>query len=539
MKLLYRISRIIEPNENKPFSVTNTTTNNINSSNQVMENIQRPPTPPPSPKPAIRSSLSTTPSMVTDQYSNLKDFELKKPRCEVTPVMRAPDLYPSDNRLKPGKSSKMEHHKRKKRKNKIIAEITTTPREDLLKLKVRLTPCPPKITSSSIDDDKSKDKTLQIKSSRKEKTKSSHKHRLSKNHKTSPRPEEDVNHAYNKEEFEKKVETTSEPENVVIKVPEKEKITLSLPTVEIKKLDMEEIPKNEEVLRKLGLVAVSEANRTLKERPHSPQASVNKKDPSVEIEKLEKKLRESKANLGRSLMAEKQRRDILKSIMSISKETNFSNATVSSSSTPTIRSATPTPSSLKRKDPPPLTPLRSAKRPNVTFAPNSFTIGNKYESPLDLSSPSNITKEKVLDLSSSISEITSSKGKIEDKPVGILRNNGRPIAEKSKEEGKKSQDSNLRILSDAAVSLSGDLSVPHVDKSKLSHNFINVPGNEVNRTAGKVALKIPQPHQRITGFGLKIKPNIGVRHIPNPSAVVASQYRNQRTAYFNLVHQPP
>lgn len=566
MKLLYRITRIEDPTVHKTSnndcissiidtsssSTTNSATPNSDISSQAIENIQRPPTPPPSPKPAIsrtdsmeKSTRPTPPTPATtvvDQYASLKDLESKKPLCEVTPVMRAPDPPPLDGgRSKSGKLPKLEHqHKRKKRRNKrVIAEITTTPMEDMLKLKVRLTPVPPRVTTSTSSGGQTKDKLIQMRAVRKEKTKNPQKHRSPKDNKIIVNIDEEKNIS-DKESEPTKVEEPISPEKIAPIVVSEKVVVSPVATVEIKQPDKEETPKNEDVLRKLGLVAISEAKKTRQERTKSPaQSSADKGDPVLEREKLEKQLRESKANRVRSLLAEKQMRDTLKSMMSSSKEAILPNNAASTSSSSTARSGTPTTNSMKRKQPPPLTPLRNAKRPNVTFAPSPFTTG-KYETPLDLSSPSSVSRDNALDLSSSVSEITVVHTNLVNKPVSILRTSNRPVAEKSKEEGRKSQDLNLRTLSDAAVSLLGDRSGAHVDKSsKLSPSFIASPGVTGSNMSGKVALRIPQPHQRLTGFGMKIKPNIGVRHIPNPQAVVASQYRNQRTGFFNLTHQPP
>ncbi|XP_016838874.1 polycomb group protein Psc isoform X1 [Nasonia vitripennis] len=538
MKLLYRITKIDEPTSDSFDTSSGSTTTTTDTSSQAIENIQRPPTPPPSPKPAIsrtdpldktpRPTPPTTTTTVVDQYSS---SEPKKPRCEVTPVMRAPDPPPSlQDRQKSAKLPKLEHqHKRKKRRNKrVIAEITTTPREDLLKLKVRLTPCPPRVTSNTGSGSQSKDQLLHVRAVRKDKTKP-------KNRAPKPGPIIEEVKSITDKEFTETAEPIAVPATPA-KPTEPEKPVAPIATVENDKVEKEEPPKNEEVLRRLGLVAISEANKTRQEKAKSPaRSATDKADPAVEREKLEKQLRESKANRVRSLLAEKQMRDTLKSIMSNNKEVT-SAATTTSSSTP--RSDTPTTTSGKRKEPPPLTPLRNVKRQNVTFAPCSFPSG-KYESPLDLSSPSNVSKDNALDLSSSVPELTVSKLGPGDKPVSILRNSAsRLAAEKPKEEPRKSQDTNLRTLSDAAVSLLGGN--PHVDKAaKLPQNFMGSPAGGTSGMANKVALRIPQPHQRITGFGMKIKPNIGVRHIPNPQAVVASQYRNQRGNFFNLAHQPP
>ncbi|XP_058807028.1 polycomb group protein Psc-like [Phymastichus coffea] len=538
MKLLYRVVRVGDVATNK--SITNfCTSNTSDATNQAIENILRPPTPPPSPKPAIYrgDSLSKNPrsTIVVDQY------ESKKPRCEVSPLMRAPDPPPIHDRSRSSKLAKLEH-KRKKRKNKrVIAEITTTPREDLLKLKVRLTPVPTRVPSSAGDGSHSKDKLLQMRAVRKDKTKSIElqKHNISKDHKVSLEIEEENVVSERESGSTDAQKPVSSPEKLANSA-DSEKQTE--PKVENENhrpsedLEKDETPKNEEVLRRLGLVAISEANKTRQEQSrNSMQCGSEKADPAAEREKLEKQLRESKANRVRSLLAEKQMRDTLKSIMSSAKETNSSTTTASSSASPAPRCETPTPSSLKRKDPPPLTPLRSAKRPNVTFAPGSFTSG-KLESPLDLRCP----PSNALDLSSNVSDGTTTAANVEHKPVSILRNSGNRTADKPKDETKLPQESNLKTTPDAAVSLIGNKLGPQVDKSvKLTQNFIASSSIGGPMIGGKVALRIPQPHQRLTGFGMKIKPSIGVRHIPNPQAVVASQYRNQRTGYFSLAHQPP
>lgn len=550
MKLLYRIVKVEDVTTAANKSITNfcATKSTDPSSQAIIENIQRPPTPPPSPKPTIyrpSESLSKNPrsTIVVDQY------ETKKPRCEVSPLMRAPDPPPiHDRSTKSNKLAKLEH-KRKKRKNKrVIAEITTTPREDLLKLKVRLTPVPSRVTSAGSDGTHSKDKLLQMRAVRKDKTKSLdlEKQKIAKEHKVASKIEED------KVVIPARVGPTSNSETQQVVSPSKEpvkptesqkpivnnsaKIENSKPAEETEK---DEPPKNEEVLRRLGLIAISEAIKTRQEKSkNSVQSTSEKTDPAAEREKLEKQLRESKANRVRSLLAEKQMRDTLKSIMSSTKETNPTpiNA-ASSSSSPGPRCETPTTSSLKRKDPPPLTPLRSAKRPNVTFAPGSFTAG-KSDSPLDLRCPSN----NALDLSSNVSDGNGTTTNAEHKPVSILRNSSnRTIQDKPKDDTKKPQESNLKTLSDAAVSLLGHGKTVSQDKASkpTQPNFMGSVPIGGPMIGGKVALRIPQPQQRLTSFGMKIKPSIGVRHIPNPQAVVASQYRNQRTGFFSIAHQPP
>ncbi|KAJ8675884.1 hypothetical protein QAD02_011670 [Eretmocerus hayati] len=496
MKLLYRVTRINEASIQK--SPISCPTTNVSSSpmttpdtpNQSIENIQRPPTPPPSPKPAISridSHKSSKGAVASGTTITEHHHELRKPRCEVTPVMRAPDPPPPST--KPNKLQKLEHKRKKRRNKRVIAEITTTPREDMLKLKVRLTPCPPRVSSNNVINSNnqvtSKDKLAQLKAVRKEKVRD----------KSNIVPAKNCSSSVQKKEETLTVSAKPAASN-------SDKANLGKVEVESKKTaEVEESPKNEDVLRKLGLVAISEAvkNRQDKLKGQNAQTGTDGVSSAEEREKLEKQLRESKANRVRSLLAEKQMRDTLKSMES---------------------------GSNKRKDPPPLTPLKASKRPNVTFAP---------ETPLDLSSPN------VLDLSSNTSEtpiIHGTKTKPEEKLVGILRNNlTKSTGEKVKDEVNKSQNANLKTLSDVAVSR---LSGKTLDESSGKQlNFVSNKVTMASPLASKVALRIPQPHQRLSGFGMKIKPNVGVRHIPNPQAVVASQYRNQRSGFYSLTHQPP
>ncbi|XP_014211165.1 polycomb group protein Psc-like [Copidosoma floridanum] len=604
MRLFYRIAPLDEPTIDGQLISASTTISddgNVDATNSAIENIQRPPTPPPSPKPRdppeksprpvvlLPAPTTPTPTIPTPAvpstvpYSSSKDRETKKTPRWVVPATRSLDSpLVVESRSRSGKLHRLEHHKRKKRRNKrIIAEITRPPQEDLLKLKVRLTPCPPRISSTSSQ----KDKLSQMRAVRKEKTKDEPETVEPPKPRPPEKPSPKLEEAYKvpekrrKEEAEVEVKVKKEEKPVVVaaaskpsstekKTPQPEIVPETKTTVakpppsrppappppppppvkkepeeEIKRPERAETPRNEEVLRKLGLVAVSEANRTRQERAKSPsQAKSEKSDPAVEREKLEKQLKESKANRVRSLLAEKQMRDTLKSIMS--KETSSSSAPP-----PLTRSATPTVGASKRKDVPPLTPLRGPKRPTVTFAPAAFTINNKYESPLDLSSQ---CKGGILDLSPGLSdELTIRRCGPDEKPVSILRIGGgtsggcggsRQVAVKPREElvVKKIQESNLRTLSDTAVSLLGGGSSPDKARQAATQSFLSPIGAVgLAGAAGKVALKIPQPHQRITGFGIKIKPNVGVRHIPNPQAIATSQYRNQRTGYYSLAHQPP
>ncbi|XP_043481389.1 probable serine/threonine-protein kinase nek3 [Leptopilina heterotoma] len=548
-------------------------------STEVIENIQRPPTPPPSPKPISHTDASLPlekgRSHTSTNVECVKEPEVKKPRCEVTPVMRAPDPpgnninnnnnnhLPTDNAPKPDKVAKLEHHKRRKRRNKrVIAEITTTPREDLLKLKVRLTPCPPRITSST--NNQTKEKLLQMRAVRREKIKTtSNKQRnnSTRDDNTIPEntttttttkdtqkteesieeiidgiPDEIVKIAQNINSQTKTTTTTvaAHPEVIAI---EKNETNNEQSTID------EDKPKDEEVLRRLGLVAINETNKTHRDKMKISQN--NEKEESLNREKLEQQLRESKANRVRSLLAEKQMRDALKSMMSNSKDKTGGNTnnTVGNN--------------IKRKGPPPLAPLRSTKRTNNNIAyssSNSFT--QKCEIPLDLSSSSgsggsgssaanNSIKigNNILDLSPNPGG--SSKGKNNKINSNESRISAIGISAKSKDEHhhqqqqRKSQDLNLRTLSDAAVSLLSDCgggggATTASTKSTTSETIITGSMN----VGSKVALRIPQPHQRISGFGMKIRPNLGIRHIPNPQAVVASQYRNQRAGFFNVSNRP-
>ena len=518
MKLYYRV---VPKEELEPSQIDTSCGEEARNeeSTEVIENIQRPPTPPPSPKPISHTDASLPlekgrPHASTNvEYG--KEPEVKKPRCEVTPVMRAPDP-PGNNHISPEqatkshKVAKMEHHKRRKRRNKrVIAEITTTPREDLLKLKVRLTPCPPRITSSS--NNQTKEKLLQMRAVRREKIKtdssqqrknSSCEESSSESNKDPPKAEESIEDIIDgiPDEIVKIAQNINSQAN---SQPETEK-----DEVKSKVLPEEDKPKDEEVLRRLGLVAIKEANKTLQSRIKNTQNNTENGD-SLNREKLEQQLRESKANRVRSLLAEKQMRDALKSMMSNSKDK--ANTTTGANN-------------IKRKGPPPLAPLRTLKRNNVSFSSNSFP--QKCETPLDLSSSAGGKVENILDLSPN-----PGSSKTKSKTTNDSTASATAVADKSKDE-RKSQDLNLRTLSDAAVSLLSDSSGS--TKSATLNTIITGTLN----VGSKVALRIPQPHQRITGFGMKIKPNLGIRHIPNPQAVVASQYRNQRAGFFNVSNNP-
>ncbi|XP_011265824.1 polycomb group protein Psc isoform X2 [Camponotus floridanus] len=570
----------------------------------VIEIMQRPPTPPPSPKlsrePEAEARAAPEPPRVLETNVDVRDKETKtkKPRCEVTPVMRAPDpptsaLAPSNHHqstesAKSKDLTRLEHRKRRKRRNKrVIAEITTTPREDLLKLKVRLTPCPPRITSGTATGggpggvgtgSQTKEKLLQMRAVRREKIKAIGQQRS----KTSSLTREEVGPKECAA-----IETEETIEDIIDSIPDEvvriaQNISNPNEDVAVDRMPGKKEPepaskntsdnngepekpkKDEEILRRLGLVAINEAggNKT-KQRI---QSGADKTD-NLDREKLEKQLRESKANRVRSLLAEKQMRDALKSIMSKTKEERSSSVVGASASTPISVSLT----APKKKEPPPLAPLRVAKPSGFAATSGVMMVSNttsKYETPLDLSSGGTTVNDNVLDLSatlpgggqpatfsSSSSPSSSSSSSSSSSPsscsMPLLSSSlpsSRPPARpaiggansflrKSKEldqqRSRGPQESNLRTLSDVAVSrLSGCLTEKNPEALALASASLHA-------TPSKVALRIPQLHQRIPGFNMKIKPNLGVRHIPNPQAVVASQYRNQRASYFNAVSQQP
>lgn len=568
----------------------------------AIENMQRPPTPPPSPKlgrePEAEARAAPEPPRVVETNVDVRDKETKtkKPRCEVTPVMRAPDPptgglaasnhHQSAESAKSKDLTRLEHRKRRKRRNKrVIAEITTTPREDLLKLKVRLTPCPPRITSGTATGggpgsvgagSQTKEKLLQMRAVRREKIKAIGQQRS----KTSSLAREEV---APKECA--AIETEETIEDIIDSIPDEvvriaQNISSQDEDVAANRMtgkkeaepsndtsdnngEPEKPKKDEEILRRLGLVAINEAggNKTAKQRV---QSGTDKTD-NLDREKLEKQLRESKANRVRSLLAEKQMRDALKSIMSKTKEERSSSAIVASASTP-ISVSLPAP---KKKEPPPLAPLRVAKPSGFAATSGVLVVSNatsKYETPLDLSSGGTTVNDNALDLSATLpsdgqpatfssssspssSSSSSSSSSLSSCSIPLLSSSlpssrppGRPaigggFLRKSKEvdqqRGRGQQESNLRTLSDVAVSrLSGCLTEKNPEPLALA-------SANLHAAPSKVALRIPQLHQRIPGFNMKIKPNLGVRHIPNPQAVVASQYRNQRASYFNAVSQQP
>ncbi|XP_012232712.1 polycomb group protein Psc-like [Linepithema humile] len=582
----------------------------------TIENMQRPPTPPPSPKPSAREpeaeARGVEPPRALETNTD-KETRTKKPRCEVTPVMRTPDPpsaeLPANNQSQESAKSKdltrLEHRKRRKRRNKrVIAEITTTPREDLLKLKVRLTPRPPRITSGAGTvgggggsdsgnsgngggmnaNNQAKEKLLQLRSVRREKIKA-----------ITQQQRWTAASSIAKEEITPKecatVDVEETIEDIIDSIPDEvvciaqnintqsedaaaEKTTgneKSEPIEISENNDEPERPKkDEEILRRLGLVAIKEisGDKTAKQRAHS---SVDKAS-SLDREKLEKQLRESKANRVRSLLAEKQMRDALKSIMSKTKEERSASASDTSMSASTSVSVSAPVSAPKKKEPPPLAPLRVAK-PSDFAATSGVLMSNaasKYETPLDLSSGGTVANDNALDLSatlpgggrlvtfSSSSSPSSSSSSSSSSPSSCsisslpsskaarsMIGGAGGFLRKSKEfadqhrKGAAQQESNLRTLSDVAVSrLSGCLSTL-IEKNPTAVEPFALASANIHAAASKVALRIPQPHQRISGFGMKIKPNLGVRHIPNPQAVVASQYRNQRANYFNTVSQQP
>ncbi|XP_066603220.1 uncharacterized protein [Prorops nasuta] len=569
-----------------------------------------------------------------------KETKNKKPRCEVTPVMRAPDRRSggliqgcSSNHSTDSARSKelgrLEHRKRRKRRNKrVIAEITTTPREDLLKLKLRLTPCPPRITSTSATG-QGKEKLLQMRAVRREKMKGTsgaasdsnqqqpqqqHQQRvvlLEAENKSSIEPPaivepeetiEDIIDAIpdevvriaqnigsqseetNKARLKMKVKVKGCEEKKTIKadenrkdeIPKLVKVTTIVQGNEKESGEMERNgpKKDEEILRRLGLVAINEAKESMRDKSKQRSRDNSERTGSLDQAKLEKQLRESKANRVRSLLAEKQMRDALKSIMSKKKEET------TNSGNPMEGQASVT-QSQKKKGPPPLAPLHAVKQSsNFTTGINAQLVidrnnASKYEKPLDLSSAaatSVVPAENALDLSASLSVTTTTAASLSSSPSSFSsssssssscsppssfssgpgsslicgRSSARPMITatsflhqrkpKDSLENRRGQDSNLRTLSDAAVSLLSDCigsegrKAAPIDPLVIGAASIGV---------SKVALRIPQPHQRITGFGMKIKPNLGVRHIPNPQAVVASQYRNQRATYFTALSQQP
>ncbi|XP_017893484.1 polycomb group protein Psc-like isoform X2 [Ceratina calcarata] len=604
MKLFYRVVKkedVISVSRVSPYNGEDA--GNGKDTTGTMENIQRPPTPPPSPKPPqeceveARRILESSTEPLRSLETNLerdKEPKVKKPRCEVTPVIRTPDLVPIQTNQAPEGSktkdlARLEHRKHRKRRNKrVIAEITT-PREDLLKLKFRLTPCPPRITSSA-GGTQTKEKLLQMRAVRREKIKATT---------ISQQRSAGLEGAATKENIGETEETIEEiidsiPDEVVriaqnITAPEE--ITSTAPRVEqratasscrpskneetesetvktVEKSGSERPKKDEEILRRLGLVSVVEAGDKAKQRV---QGNGDKAD-NLDREKLEKQIRESKANRMRSLLAEKQMRDALK-IMSKTKEDH------SAPAPPPVQQVNNPP---KKKGPPPLAPLRVAKPSG--FATSSAILepnNSKYEIPLDLSSGGTI-HGKILDLSanlstsnfstspssssssspsSSSSSSSSSPSSCSVSPLNprtpiilsnLLRmktkdsdqcsvsplNTRASVTSSSSPKGKmkdsdqrRNQDSNLMTLSNAAVSLLSGCVANKDSVDPLVLSSANL--------ASKVALRIPQPHQRISGFGMKIKPNLSIRHIPNPQAVVASQYRNQRVNYFNTASQQP
>ncbi|XP_043521769.1 polycomb group protein Psc-like isoform X3 [Frieseomelitta varia] len=389
----------------------------------TMENIQRPPTPPPSPKPVppqecegiearriLESNVEPSQSLKTNLEVD-KEPKVKKPRCTVTPVMRTPNLVPIQTNLTAESSKtkeltpqKLEHHKHKKRRNKrVIAEITTTPREDLLKLKVRLTPCPPRITSSSASG-QAKEKLLQMRAVRREKIKATT--TISQQRSTDgalvreegATAKETIGDTIEEETIEEIIDSI--PDEVVriaqnIAAPAEDAPAAAdktnqrnvqnctpSPKKEEKEPDAvegaeqpepEHPKKDEEILRRLGLVAVNEAGDNFRDKTKQRAQNNGEKIDNLDREKLEKQLRESKANRVRSLLAEKQMRDALKT-MSKTKEEQPP-APVQVASPP------------KKKGPPPLTPLRVAK-PSGFAASNAILEpkNSKYEIPLDLSS---------------------------------------------------------------------------------------------------------------------------------------------------------
>ncbi|XP_015181129.1 PREDICTED: probable WRKY transcription factor protein 1 [Polistes dominula] len=420
LKLFYRIVRKDETTTTASTSKSNPCNEDTNKDNPTMENIQRPPTPPPSPKPVqenevesrrtFNTGTETVPHRALESSKERdKETKSKKPRCEVTPVMRAPDpvgisssvTMQQNNNNHASESSRtkelarLEHRKRRKRRNKrVIAEITTTPREDLLKLKVRLTPCPPRITSSS-SGGQAKEKLLQMRAVRREKIKAScalsqqRSVNLSRDENTSKEipmeseetiediidciPDEVVRVAQNisipqnshdeKKSHEKKDNQKSSPKVSIrqkddtpkLSIEEAKGTTTTTTTTTLTTLTtttttttstaivaatattipMERPKKDEEILRRLGLVAINEANESLRDKSKQRGQNYNDKPNDLDREKLEKQLRESKANRVRSLLAEKQMRDALKGIMSTKTKEEINTITITTTSSTT------------------------------------------------------------------------------------------------------------------------------------------------------------------------------------------------------------
>lgn len=144
---------------------------------------------------------------------------------------------------------------------------------------------------------------------------------------------------------------------------------------------------------------MNEAGDNFRDKARQRVQTNGEKIDSLDREKLEKQLRESKANRVRSLLAEKQMRDTLKT-MSKTKEEHPAPLPVN----------TPP----KKKGPPPLAPLRVAKPSG--FAASSAILepnNSKYEIPLDLSSGGTV-HNNVLDLSANLSAANFSKFDWED-----------------------------------------------------------------------------------------------------------------------------
>lgn len=436
----------------------------------------RPPTPPPSPK------LNVPP---VDNGQNTLPNSLKKPRCEVTPVMRSnppESINNQDNCSKSSsrKSGKLDQPKKKKRRNKdqLFVEITKKPIHNL-KMKLRLTPRPTMITTNKDDSSDSSSNLLIKREKVRNKVNSDNSTKVEGKIKDKKREEtttiDDIIDEIPDEIF-KLVDNSPAPEvqqspqksaksSATIVSPPKPSapsstaislIDTATKKPEEAKVDTEpdDSPKNEELLRRLGLVAVKEAERSLKKKAEEDQVN--------DREKLEKQLRDGKANRVRSLLAEKNLRDALKS-MAKPKSINESDTTTTTTNPPALSEQGL--SKKKKGPPPPLTPITPRGNKPVITSNEKVTNGQilfKYETPLDLSS------------------------------------NPGPGA------------FNIRTLTHT-----------------VSSHQNNAP------SSNKVALRIPQPHNRIAGFNLRaIKPNLGVRHIPNPQAVVVSQYRNQRSSFL-------
>lgn len=502
MKLLYRIVNVVK--FKLPFPPDSTEQKvNYNSKtvsptplkSEKTESFQKLPSPPPSPRIIITKIVDKHKRSADNE--NLKSVVIKKPRCEVTPVLRSPEpilkISPIVSKTKDEPFVKPEHHKRKKgHRKRLIGEITRTAQEDLLKLKVRLTPCPPKVTYNS---GQKKDKKEKVRSLSPEVPRFPNNN---KQNELSTKQSEIVLTNGNASLSER---SEVRPSEVAVEKP-----------AEIKRPDPP--GKDEEVLRKLGLVGIDEATKAIEER--NKLNNILEATKLLDKDRLEKCLRESKANRKRSLMAEKRMRDTLKSMSNAKEDITVSSTSLLNNNNNTITNDNN--NQTKKKEPPPLTPLRNNKRPSVTFAPAPY--GVKCDSSMEFNRP---LKSNALDLT-----VCSRKLMKDNKLTGILRTHvprfDEPKPSEEQPLQRKTPELNLKTLSDAAVSL-----IDECNAKKLNSSSFKVGNGNTN------ILRIPQPYPRITNLGIKIKPNQGVRHIPNPQAIVASNhFRNQRSGYYGL-----